>query len=207
LFNGHSQLVRTGWVYQWDDLYLSPDPPEDILIELYVKWKSSGVLDLLWYGEPVSVQFFLNWFSRPGTNTLGCYWKPEGKPHVVSGLCWINSTSQIGQFKRAEVGMGFLRHEPPSRLIRYGQMCCEWGFEHRGLECILGTTPIRNRVAAAYGKRIGFKVSGEVEGMCIWAGQLESVVIQSLAKERWMAGVSPFVEREEINGNDTDEKR
>ena len=190
------ELIRQGDVYKCGDLALCPDPPEVVLVSLYDEWKKTGVLDWLWYGEPVTLRFYLNWFARPQTNTLGLYWTPDGEKWTPSGLCWINETIMLGKFKRAEVGMGYIRHEPPDRLLRYGQMCLEWGYQERGLDVIAGTTPRRNAAAVRYGKKLGFRVAGPLGGMVVWRGNLDDGYFQSLTKDEW-AAISPFREQQQ----------
>lgn len=192
------QLTREGDVYRCGTLALVPDPPEDVLVRLFYEWRRTGVLDLLWYGEPINLTFFLNWFTRPHTNTLGCYSVIEER-YTPLGLCWINATIPLGKFKRAEVGMGYVRKASPRDLLTIGQLCVEWGFRERGLDVICGTTPAQNPAAVHYGKRLGFRVAGPIGGLVVWHGNLEDGYFQSMTKDEWVA-FSPFQEDNEPMG-------
>lgn len=184
-------LTRQGDVYHYGDLTLSPDPPEWILASLYAEWKKSGVLDWAFYGEPTSLLFFLQWFSRKDASQLGAYRKIDGQ-YVPLGLVWINQTFTLpGKFGRAEVAMAFNRGISPSVLLQVGRMATEWGFVERKLDALIGTTPVENKAAVAFGRRIGYAIAGPVHGMATWHGNMTSVMIQSMTKDQW-AEISPF---------------
>ena len=205
------ELTRQGDLYRSGNLTLCPCPPEHVLVELYFDWLKSGVLQRAFYAQPVGLRYFLNLFSDPAMSVLGAYQLIDVSgqglqstlpgPHPCEqpiGLVWINKTYTLpAGFTRAEVAMAFRRHIKPSVLLTIGQMAVEWGFterkdaQGRGLDCLIGTTPARNRAGWLFGKKIGFDVCGPIHGMCQWAGNMEDVMISSLDKDMW-AKISPF---------------
>jgi len=185
-------LEKQGDVYLCGDLSLRPQPPEGVLVKVYADWKSTNVLDLCFYGEPTSLQFFLNWFTSLERSNLGAYKQLANGSYQALGLVWINNTFELpGGFTRAEVAMGFCRGVTPAELKIVGAMAVEWGFKERELDALIGTTPAPNKAAVRYGKKLGFSLAGPVHGMCTWHGNMESVYIQSMTKDQW-AKISPF---------------
>lgn len=155
------------------------------------------MLSWVWYGESVSLLFFLKWFTRPETSTLGCYRTPDnGATWIPAGLVWINRSEPIGHYKRAEVGMAFNRELPTDMLLIFGQLALEWGFRERCLDVIAGTTPAKNMAAVRFGKRLGFRVAGPVGGLVVWRGNLDDGYFQSLTADEW-AAITPFREQQQ----------
>ena len=190
-----------GEMYRIRDLVMAPHPKERILADLYFRFESQGLMEVLFYeSEKPSLIWWLNNFLAKETSTLACYretadgeYGVDGKRFTPIGLMWINKSWPIGtKFKKSEIGMGFIRGIPLRDSLDLGRLGVDWSFNNLKLDALIGTTPQPNRAATIYGQRLGFNVTGPVYGFTAWRGKLCSAVIQSLTRDQWMAARSAW---------------
>lgn len=190
--------TNDGGLYRVRDLVMAPHPKERILADLYYRFESQGLLEVLFHeGDKPSLVWFLNTFLEPSTSTLACYresaekteasYEVDGKWFTPLGLTWINKTWPIGNnFRKAECGMGFVRRVPIEDTVSCARMTIHWAFQNLAVDALIGTTPAPNRAAVIFGQRIGFQQTGPLEGYTCWNGKLCAAVLQSMTKDRWL---------------------
>lgn len=185
-----------GGIYRIRDLSVAPHPLERILADLYYRFEAQGRMEALFYeGDKPTLRWWLNNFMAPETSTLACYrettdgeYEVDGRKFTPIGMTWINKTWPIGKkFRKAEVGMGFVKGVPIEDTVDCGRLTIEWAFRNLSLDALIGTTPQPNRAAVMFGQRLGFNQSGPVYGFTAWHGRLCGAMIQSLTRDQWEA--------------------
>jgi hypothetical protein len=144
--------------------------------------KRTGVLDLVFYEGVPDLKWFLDEMLVPG-RTVGCWRvKPNGSGDCL-GMGLINKREIMGRYSKAEIGFAFL----PGRTtihekVKLGRGMIQYVFDEYGFDSLFGTTPVENKAAVAYSRRLGFKIHGPVPDFCIWKGELSGVYISQMSR-------------------------
>ncbi len=191
--------IESNGVYRSGDLVMIPGAVERIIAHLYYQLESDGRLEILFHeAAKPTLRWFLEQYMSPERSTLLCYRTcPDGEyeGHRPLGMTWVNKAWKIGEnFRKVEVGMGFVRGVPVDDTVELGRMTLSWCFGNLPVDAVVGATPSPNRAAVIYGQRLGFVQAGPVEGWTCWKGKLCSVVMQSMTRARWLAINSSQVE-------------
>lgn len=181
-------LEKPATHYECGNLVMARCQDDEVLAYAYSRFKREGILDILFYEQNYSLIQFVQKYLEENTATLACFSKdPLGNLNLV-GIGWINEFFKMRDFLRCNAGMGFFRRkdgEQPQNLVMLGQMMVEWAFDHLNIDAMHGVTPAGNRAAVAWSKKVGFLVSGPVEGGTVWKGELADVWMSSMTKARW----------------------
>jgi len=161
-------------------------PNPELLAFAYLRFAEQGLLERIFhnYYPVIRLKQFLDWAET--VNILGCYVRrPILDPQpLLAGLGFVNHVAQVGDLKRVEVGVGFLReyqrHGLPERF------CAEmlaWCFA-RGAGIVYGTTPEHNHAMIRFARRMGFR-SERVRGIVAWQGKACDGIVYSMTREEW----------------------
>ncbi len=184
-------------VYRWGRLIISPGLTDKMLCQLYLAWEAEGTLPVIFHqkgGVPSLLDFMLEYLD-PKQATLGCWRQNEAGTWELVGCMWVNHFFEIGAgFRRADVGMGFLReHTVGAQAVRFAQLGIEWSFDHLDVEVLGGMTPANNRAAVIFSRKLGFDVCGPIPAAVSWKGELAEGYLSTMTKQRW-AEVRPWKE-------------
>lgn len=168
-------------------LTVQPLDDQELLAKLWLRWKHERLLETIWHEGVPPLTHFLIEFTRPEATTLGCFRVHSDGLSELEGMCWINKTFvMLGKYRKAEVGMAFVRHTPPSRVMEYVRQTISYAFKERDLDSIFGCTPEPNRAAVLLGRRAGFHQT-TIEAYTSFDGKLCSAVLQWMTRPQWEA--------------------
>lgn len=174
-------VKEPGGVYQQGELRVVPRPDEWRLAELYFRFQKDGLLPLMFYHQIPSLSSFLQSFSQEGT--LVCY-----VGEVLAGMGWTNNRDRVcDRINRAEVSEAFFKGVPMDTTLALGKLMLEWAFDTYQLDVVFGTTPIPNRAAVIFARRMGFEECGVLPCFAVWQGEPCSVMLTAMTRERWEA--------------------
>lgn len=172
------------------DLFVVPDPREEILVRAYVLMDEAvvspdggdpmSVLEAVYAqcNEKIRPKQFLDFHTDPDSHTLACFERIDGKAYL-RGLGWLNKIQKVVDTTRAEVGFGFWDGGVFQKL-QFGRLMLDWMFHEAHMDVLWGTTPAENRPALAYAKRLGFSLHGPLPDFTIWRGKPCDAWVSSL---------------------------
>lgn len=156
---------------------------EIMLADAAVRWTKEGTLDTIFYAGIESIEWMIHYFLQPENTTLACI---RGA-NEFCGLGWVMNRKRVGNYSRAECGMGFFRHQSDkTQNLEFGQMMLDWVFQRLDVDVLYGTTPEHNKLALRFSKKLGFNLHGPIPGFGEWRGELCSAWISSMKKEDWL---------------------
>lgn len=191
------RIRRNGDVYavEADDgvLVVAPHPTQEALIEFYLRIKQEGTLERFYHERvPTPLEFLSQCISQKNL-LLGCYRMTDCMDtYSLVGLGTAGQKFELGSgHGKRELGEVFVRKEKQTLL--FGQLMLQWVFDRCGdTEVLYGCTPVPNRAAVAYLKRIGFSFArDQLEIYCSWKGKPCSAVISWMTREKWTQ-ITPF---------------
>jgi RimJ/RimL family protein N-acetyltransferase len=169
------------------DLVVSEKVSDDLLAYAYMRFDREGLLPYLFYeGPSPGVKWFLDTFTDPKMDVLGCFERGADGKLTLAGLTWFNSKTHVAKvFTRSECGQGFFRdYHDRDHTCRWARLSARYAFKFLKVDIIYGTTPVKNRAAVIAAKRTGFQVVGELPMYTLWEGEPCAAVISCLTPER-----------------------
>jgi len=167
-------------------LVLAPVDNQELLAKLWLRWKQEQLLEIIFHEGVPPLNYFLSEWTSSERATLGCFKDfPDGAAEL-HGLCWISQTFvMLGKFRKAEIGMAFVRGSKPGEVIEWVRQAMRYAFEVRHLDSIFGCTPEPNRAAVLLGRKAGFHQVVIEEYTC-FEGRLCAAVLQFMTKTEWL---------------------
>lgn len=152
-------------------------------------WMLMKAKDLLWrvYPQGVpSIGWFIEWTQKPAHTIFGAYVQSlDAERSELVGLGWACEPWDVGGiFRKAEMGMCFFSdHATPAMRIDLADMMIDLTFENDVADVLFGTTPVPNRAAIAFAKKLGFEMSGPIPHYTLWKGRPAAVMVSTLSRE------------------------
>lgn len=181
LEKGHNKVYRCG------DLVVAPNPPEKTLGHAYMRFDVDGLLPVIHYEagpDGPGLLWFLENYTK--VTTLAGMVHTKGREEV-SGLGWVSAMGLYanGEYRKAEVGVGYFRATPPSHTFLLTQMMLEWIFTELDLDLVLALSPAPNRAAIRFIRRLGFELFGPIPDSVGWMGKPAASYQAALTRKRW----------------------
>jgi hypothetical protein len=173
-----------------------PDPSEEILVKAYVLMDEArvhlegepplSILEVVYSqcDRKIGPRDFLDFHDDPHSHTLACFEKIDGVAYI-RGMGWLNKVQQVGDTTRAEVGFAFLPGGSIFTKLEMGRRMIDWMFSEAHVDVLFGTTPVQNKPALAYAKRLGFSLHGPIPDFSAWRGQSTDVWVSKLSRKEW----------------------
>ena len=162
-------------------------PPADVLAYAFLRLTQEGLRDVVFYDQPgITVVEYLVWCAS--INVLGCYIRRPlvDSPPVLVGLGFINKLTEINGYRRGEVGMFFFREYWGRKLTQeFCEKMLDWCFQDANLDAVYGISPVNNRLAVAFSRRMGFHQVGPIPKFCTWKGKPADGMISVMTREEW----------------------
>ena len=182
---GTYPIERAGYV-----LEVPPQKPSlEMLAYAYLRFAQQDLLEsIFWQQHPVlGIREYLDWASKIAV--LGCYARridPIVEPHPsLAGLGVIQTMSEVGGYRRLEVGVMFFREFQRHNIPEL--FCWEmarWCFCDQRANMIYGVVAGPNRAMRLLSRRMGF-VEETVRGLAFWKGKPVRGHIYSMSREEW----------------------
>lgn len=167
------------------------DLGDELLACAYLRMRQEGLLSVVYYlGDP-TLREFLDWHRNPRNIYLGAFHTPifaSGEEGAVqlAGIGWLNSITDLGSHRKAEVGMIYFREFWGNGLpMEWTEMMLDFAFQEAGIGVVYGCTPTQNPLARRFAKALGMREFGPVPKYCAWRGQPSDAWFFSLTKEEW----------------------
>ena len=148
----------------------------------YLNMVHSGRADQVFYSFPHNLKFALDW----AMNTTAFYGAFRGDELIGAG--WVDNVLAIGgdpPATKAELGFGFMPNCGIFEALQAGRLMLDYSFDVYGIDFLFGTTPLSNKAALAYAKRLGLRLYEPVENFCTYQGKIDACVTSSISKEVW----------------------
>ena len=170
-------------------LTIVQNPPEDWIAAAWLKFKEAGLLETIWHQGVPTLSWFLNWCKAENCILYAGLFKPDNEDVVhLCGLGWCVTITPIAEYFKAEVGMAFLpewqHHHIPAELA---EMMIDDAFENQMIILMVGTTPVKNKLAARFIRKAGFKELCVIPHYATWQGEPCDTIISALTVEDWSA--------------------
>ena len=183
------QLIVEPWGFSRGQFSVSYELTEELLATAYLRYRAEDLLKIIFYeGEP-SLTWFLDWSTRPTNHYLGGFMRPGlDKDPLFVGMGWFCQETNLneGELIKSEVGMGFFRdYQRAGITVPVGRLMLDVAFERMGFDSLFGTTPVQNRAALAYARKLGFGLSGPIPDYTLWEGKPTGVMISHMTRAMW----------------------
>ena len=149
----------------------------------YLNMVHSQRASQVFYAFPHDLKFALDW----AMNTTAFYGAFRDKELIGAG--WVDNLLAIGgepPVTKAELGFGFMPNCGIFEALQAGRLMLDYSFDVYGIDFLFGTTPLSNKAALAYAKRLGLRLYEPVENFCTYQGKIDACVTSSISKEVWV---------------------
>ncbi len=143
----------------------------------------SGRANQVFYAFPHDLKFALDW----AMNATAFYGAFRGEELIGAG--WIDNLLVIGSdppVVKAELGFGFMPNCNIFEALHSGRLMLDYTFDVYGIDFLFGTTPLSNKAALAYAKRLGLRQYEPVDNFCTYQGKIDACVTSAISKETWI---------------------
>lgn len=182
-------LVKKDKMYTCGDLMIQLHPNDSVLAYIYQRFHVEGLVGRIWSeGPPPTLLQFLVDHLQPEKNAVAVFKENSFTMRWDAiGLGWVNQITKMqgGAFLRANVGEAFFRKTNPRDAVLAAQMILELGFDLLKIDTMIGVTPVKNRVACLFPKKLGFQIAGRLEGATVWGKDPCDAQLASMTKARW----------------------
>ena len=142
----------------------------------------AGRASQVFYSFPHDLKFALDWSIRTAI-FYGAFRDDE-----LFGAGWVDSPLVIGTeptLTKAELGFGFMDNCNVFEALQAGRLMLDYSFDVCKVDFLFGTTPLSNKAALVYARRLGLRMYEPVENFCTYQGKVDACVTSSISKERW----------------------
>lgn len=140
-----------------------------------------GRADKVFYASDHNLKDILDWFDRL-TVCIGAF-----RDELLIGVGFVDTTIIFNkEIKRGEVGFGFLPNCNVIQALQAGRLIIDQLTGEYGYTLLLGTTPLLNKEALAFAKRLGFDQYGPIPYTSFYLGELTGTFTSVLTKEKWI---------------------
>lgn len=174
-------------------LTIQRSPSEKVLASLYLKLWQEGLLPSFFHERVPELSEYLEMWKNPRNVVYACFLgSNESENFDVVGLGCGASLTPVGKSNRCEVSMVFLRSAQrmsSAVAMEFCEMVLDSAFtaEDLNLICVTGTTPVPNKPAVQFLRRIGFQEVGVMPACCTWDGEACDAVISVMTRANWFS--------------------
>lgn len=174
-------------------LTVQRNPSEKVLASLYLKLWQEGQLNYFFHDRVPDISEYLSMWKDPRNVAYACFiGKPDSDQMEVAGLGSGTNLTKVGDKNRLEVGMAFLRsvQSMSSKIsLEFCGLILDDAFhaEDLNLVCVTGTTPVPNKAAVQFLRRIGFREIGICPYCVTWEGEAVPAVLSAMTRDEWLS--------------------
>lgn len=171
------------------ELFISTEIGEDLLAAAYLMMKHDGLLETVFYESVPPLWLFLSWATNPNSKFIGCFVRPTLDVDAVemAGLGWLWQMGGVPGAMKAETGMVFLKKWQHSGIpVELAEKMLDCSFGPLGRDVLYGVTPVRNRAALLFSRKLGFKQTEPLPKYGSWHGEPTDIVMSYLEKGTWL---------------------
>lgn len=167
--------------------FVASDVGEDLLGAAYLRLKSEGMLEMMFWLEAPTLREFLKWScERKDVVVIGAFFEDENGVRLA-GLGWVREIQMRNGKKYADTGELFFREFQAMGVTRtLASLMIDFAFEQVGVSVLYGLTPRPNEAAIRFMKAMGFSHTVEIPELASWMGDNCSAVISWLTRQTWM---------------------
>lgn len=178
--NPASGILRRG------NLVVTAQVTDDLMAQAYLIYRKEKTLPIIFFQSIPTLKDFLDAHMEAGKRiVLGCF-RIDEKARTVEfcGLGWISDAVKMGDFLKAETGIGMFRCAGRDSL-EFGKMMLTLFFDTYDINAIFGVTPEANKLALRYAQKLGFDLSSPIEDYVSWEGEPAAGIISHMSKAQW----------------------
>lgn len=170
-----------------DGLRIQPHPSDELVAAVFLRAVSDGDVDVVWHNGRPGLREVLDWNRSQDCILFGCLLSTSGNEKLdIAGLGWANKISSVGDRRRAEVGMYFLRPYQNGYIpFRFAVQMLDWGFENLKIDIFFGTIPTPNKQAIKFSTRLGFREIAVLPWWEAWNGQAVDSYLCAVTRAEW----------------------
>lgn len=162
-------------------LYLRPNPGDDILAVIYLQAKTEKLLGAFFWETAPSLKAFLDWCNRPDAVVVACYCG-----EYIAGLGVVSSIKTRCGLKIADASeLFFHKYQGADTTTGLTWLLLQYAFEDLEIDTLFGTTPAGNLAALRFLKLMGFSHSATIPNLCCWMGEPSGGIVSWRTKEDW----------------------
>lgn len=158
---------------------------EDTLVHLYTRLKTDGLFDTVFHENPrLTLASFINLFTQQ-TTLLQIVGKVEDEAiGDIIGLAWLSDVRKCdGMLTRGIASfVAFKEYQRPRYTDPAGDLVLDFWFEQLDIDVVVGMTPVANRAALRYIRRLGFLECGRIPGFTTLHGEPCDAVISYMSR-------------------------
>lgn len=162
---------------------------DDALANLYKRIKAEGIWNVVFHDNPeMDLYDFMSLFMRPTTFLQIMSIVEEDKFKDIAGMAWLTDVINCsGKLLRGEGSFLFFKdYQNPKFTNEFGRMILDFWFMVLGLDTVVGLTPITNRPAISYIRRMGFSIVGSIPKYTT-LGEATDAVISCMTRDDYLA--------------------
>lgn len=182
-------LQRIGDQYILDEEFvIIPTKDQDLLATSYLRMKSEGLLEIMFYEELPDLCRYMSIMLADGVTVLAMFHVERTGVYTLIGFGVLSKLVSMGcGYSKSEMSCLFFR-EYHKRVftIPAAQTMMAWAFERTNIDVLFGTTPGPNAAMTKFAKALGFKLS-KLDNFTTWKGEPCPVWISSMSEQEWKA--------------------
>ena len=171
------------------EIFVASDIGEDLLATAYLRMKVEGIIETYYHVQVPPLSEFLSYHNGQdrGYHYLGAFLRPTvGQPAEFIGMGWLWNVMGKPGSRKGEVGMMFFRKWQVHRIpIKAMRLMLDYCFDVAKCDIVVGTTPIKNRAALVFDKRLGFTQLPPIPNFTMFQGEPCDAVISYLTAKQW----------------------
>lgn len=175
-------------------LFVMPQLSDDSLAQFYLDLKKQGLFRWVYYMKEPTLTEFLAFHRRTDLVYLGGMTSKildngtMGEPELA-GIGWLESIQRMPGLSKGQVGMAFLRkYQRDDTALELARMFIDYAFDKVGVDVVLGTTPVRNRAAVLFSRKLRFREIGVGTRYVSFWGTACDAVLTEMTKDCWRGG-------------------
>ncbi len=170
------------------ELFIASDIGESLMATAYLLMEKDELLDTVFYEGVPTITQFIGYLQRKESRYIGCFVRPtlDNAPVELAGVGWLWDVRGPVGGVRAECGMVFFRkwqrsHIPEELTVKI----IDYAFGPCNCDVLYGVTPVPNRAAVIFSKRMGFHQTEPLPKYGSWHGEPADAILSYLTKENW----------------------
>ena len=173
-------------------IFVSADLDEELLAVAYIRMKVEGLLPIVYHESIPPLSEFIAYHNKEKKHSyydhyLGAFARPtlDAPPELI-GMGWLGGIrGPVGSIK-GEVGFVFFRKWQQVKVpLVATRLMIDYCFDVAGVDIVVGTTPVKNRAALIFDRRLGFTQLPAIPNFTTFQGEPCDAVISYMTKPAW----------------------